>query len=793
MSETTRSERSHAPKHVGRSVTRTDAVAKVTGRATYVMDLAPGHLLHARLVPSPVAHGRLHNVDTSAAEAIPGVVTVVTAADTPDTKRGAFIYDQPILADEKVRYIGEPVAIVAAESEEIAEQAVGLVDIEIEPLEAVFDLEEAYERDTPAVIHENVREYEFATEGDPRYGSRGHVDDEDADRPNLLYKDEKTVGDPDAAFEAADFVFERKYVAGAIQHCAMEPHVAIAHETAEGLTLWTSQQVPHNIAKHICHAYPDIEPADLAVKTEYVGGGFGGKITGFLETMIVAVAKQVDRPVRLQLSRAEEFYSGVSRPSVVTRIKDGVLEDGTLIAREANILFNVGAYNEQIYRCVVSSTDQIYGSYDIPNVRWQSNAVYTNLPLYGAFRGFGKPEINWAFERHMNRTAKRLGLDPLEYRAKNLLREGDLNALKEPLGPNDTEGCLRTPLERVREATVPTKYMDSSRWAIGYGTAYASKSIATAAGAVTLKLQRDMTIVAYIGSPDIGQGSDTVFTQLIAEGLGIETEQIRLVTGDTNVTPYTRGPTGSRFTYHTGNAIIQATKNLKNQLFELAAPHFGDNYTPRDLEIDDGNIFVRDRPGESISINDLFSDYDQETGVSPNLLEEGGELIATGLFDSRETGKHACWTPIGQAAVVAVDRLTGRVEVLQFATAADVGKALNPQAVEQQLEGATGQGIASALYEEIIYDNGQVVNPNFKDYRIPGPTELPYNSVVDIFESYEDTGPFGATGVGEAGVLPAAPAIGNAIADATGCELEIIPMTPERIVEALEANEKDTF
>lgn len=784
----TESDEEESERHVGKPVNRPDAPAKVTGEALYTMDLQPGRLLHAKLVTSRVAHAELKSVDTSPAEELDGVHAVATYDDVPDTRRGQFILDQPIFAADKVRYIGEPIAIVAAETEDIAEEAASLVEVEYERLDEVFDLDEAFKRDPPATVHENVRDYRFATQGDPRYASRGHVDDEDRDRPNLMYKDTNHDGDVDKAFEEAEIVVEDEYDVKPIQHCSMEPHVAIGHSTPDGITIWTSQQVPHNIEKEICMVYPDISAADLSVETPYVGGGFGGKITPFLETMVVAITQKVSRPVRLQLTRSEEFTTGVSRPDVRTRVKDGVTEDGELIARDVEIKFNSGAYNEQVFRCTCSGPSAAVGAYDIPNVRWNSYAVYTNRPMYAAFRGFGKPEVNFAIERHMNRVADELGMDPLEYRSKNLLREGDVNTKDETLGPNDTEGCLRKPIEYVNSADLEAEFpeYDSDEWELGVGLAYGSKPVSRAASSVTVRIMQDMKIEVRAGAPDIGQGSDTMLTQIAAEELNVEMDHVKLITGDTDKTPYDRGPTGSRFTFHTGNSLRKAVGKAKEKLFDQAAEHFDETVDPGDLATEDERVFVKDNPDNSIHVNELFSDYGQQIGVANTMLKDGGELIGTATYDARRGGEdHAFWTPVGQAAAVAVNTITGQTEVLRFATACDVGRAINPKNVEQQIEGATAQGIASALFEEIIYDGGQVMNPNFKDYRVPGATELPYDSEAIILESYDDEGPYGAKGVGEMGMMASAPAIAHAVTDAIGVEFDTIPISPERVVEAL--------
>jgi CO/xanthine dehydrogenase Mo-binding subunit len=774
-------------EHVGEAVPRTDAPPKVRGEAVYTADMMPSDTLHAKLVKSQVAHARITSLDTSAAEALPGVRVVATADDVPDTRRGAHILDQPIFAEEKVRYIGEPIAIVAAEDEETATEAVGQVDVGYEPLDEVTDLEEAFRPNPPAVVHENLRDYEFTVQGDPRYGRREHVS-EGATRPNLMYTEAGEEGGVADAMEAADHVVESEYEVKPFQHCAMEPHVAIAHAAHDGVTLWSSQQVPHQAHSELCLAYPDIEPSELTIKTPYVGGGFGGKETPFVETRVLAAALQTSRPVKLELTRSEEFTTSVSRPQATVKIRDAVSDDGDLLARDGEVLFNVGAYNEQMFKAACSGPNALFGSYDIPNVRWESHAVYTNRPPYGAFRGFGKPEVNWGVERHMNKVAEKIGLDPLEYRSRNLLREGDENVKGEEMVPADTEGCLREPVERLREIDIAVEYPEytSSEWEVGLGFAYGTKPVSRASAAVTLYVKKDMNVQVQAGAPDIGQGSDTMLKQVTAEAFDIGIEDVSLTTGDTDRTPYDRGPTGSRFTYHTGNAILKAANEIKQKMFKLAAKRFGGSVTPEVLETSAGQIFPSTEPENSIHVNELFSTFGQQRGVSNTMLKEGGELVGTATYDAREGGEHhAFWTPVGQAALVAVNTVTGKADILKFVTVCDAGKAINPKNVEQQLEGGAAQGISSALFEEIVYDGGRIVNPNFKDYRIPYATDLDYESETVILETADEEGPFGARGIGEMGVVPAAPAVGNAVVAALDTEFDTIPVTPERVVAAL--------
>jgi CO/xanthine dehydrogenase Mo-binding subunit len=405
--------------------------------------------------------------------------------------------------------------------------------------------------------------------------------------------------------------------------------------------------------------------------------------------------------------------------------------------------------------------------------------------MYAAFRGFGKPEVNWAVERHMDRVADELGMDPVAYRKRNLLEEGDTNAKGETLGPNDTAGCLDA-VEKLRNVDPAVDYpdYDTDEWTIGAGVAYANKSIARAAASVTVKVQSGMYVEVHVGASDIGQGSDTVFTQMTADAFGVDVDRVTLVTGDTERTPYSRGPTGSRFTYHTGHAIRQAATQAKTRLAELAAEVL--DADPETVVVS-GTDVVDEASGRSIHVDELYSDYDQEGGVSNTVLAAGGECIASATYDARDgPGKHACWTPIAQAALVAVNHTTGQVDPLRVVSACDVGRAINPKNVEQQLEGAAAQSLSSAVYESIAYDGGRVTNPNFKDYAVPSATELPYENETILFESRDDEGPYGAKGVGEAGMMAAAPAVGNAVADALDVDFDTIPIDPERVLDALD-------
>ena len=764
--------------YVGKSLPRPDAKTKVTGSAKYVMDFFPEDLLYAKLIQSTHSHAKIVDIDISKAVTLEGVVGIFTSDDVPSIRRGQFILDQPIFAIGKVRYVGEPIGIVVAETEEIAEAALTQIQIKYKPIPGIFSFEEALSKTPPSTIHESVRDYEVAVSGDdPRHQQIAHIPDSEDCPPNLLYTVDGFSGDLESQFKSSDLIVEATYESKAFQNCSMEPHVAIAHNTPERLLIWTSHQVPHQVKKELLEVYPILSTDDIAVKTFYVGGGFGNKETAFIEPRIVAAALHLDRPIRLSFSRADEFL--LSRTNVQTHVKDGVSKDGKLLAREVSIKFNVGAYNEEAIRMVRGLPHVVYGSYHISAVKWHCDAVYTNLPPAAAFRGFGKPEVNWALERHMDKTAHQLGMDPLEFRAKNLLREGDQNAIGEVLGPNDTEGCLRLPIYHLRELDLsPLKSLyPSSEWALGIGFAYGNKPVSRLRTSISAQLKHGPLLEISTGAPDIGQGAESMLTQIAAEEFELDPSHIKIIAGNSEAVPLDPGPTGSRYTYHAGNALKIALSEIKTEMFRIASSQFFNNLPIEQLSLsNDGTISSITSPKNSISVTDL--------SLRKN------DLSHTAIFDSRVSGEyHAFWTPIGQAAIVAINNLTGLTKVLHFCTACDVGKAINPAIGEQQLEGGAAQGVSSALYEEVLYENGHIINSNFKDYRIPKASELDFGSTTLILESNETSGPYGAKGIGEMGVMAAAPAIGNAIYDAIGVDMDIIPITPERILEAMLDND----
>lgn len=758
---------------VGRPVTRTDAPGKVTGEAPYTMDMFPADILHAKLVTSDEAHARLLEVDTARAEELEGVVAVATAADAPPSRLGEGVRDEPIFAAEKVRYVGEPVAIVAAETEALAEKAVDLIDVTYDPLTPVTELAAAADTAPPAVLHEDLESYGTGRE----FEVAGH----DADRPNLLTSATEESGDIESAFARADHVFDAEYEVNPLQHCTLEPHVAVADAERDGVTIWTSHQMPHVIKHGISRVFRGFDDDGVVVKTPFAGGAFGGKENLIVEPRLVTVARRTDRPVRLALSREEEYTTSVSRPEFHIRIKDGVMQDGDLVARDITMDINVGGYDVEVSNITHSVPSSMLGSYDVSAVRRHCNAFYTNRPPYGAFRGFALPEANFAAERHMDRVADELGIDRLEYRAKNLLRSGQQNSLGETLRPAETENVLRSPVERVQSIDLASTFPEytGDEWELGVGFAYGSKAVPQGVTEVRLDIDPTGAVTARVGAPDVGQGSNTVVAQMVAEALDTTVERVRVIAGDTDETERDmQGPSGSRFTPYTGNAVRKAAGQLCDELTAIAASVEG-VAEPETLRVADGQIV--DGDGDALlSVAELLD----SPAASESAAFEDGVMSSHATYEFNQR-PHLYWVPVAQAVVVGCNTTTGTVDVLKVVTAADVGTAINPPAVEQQLEGGTGQGIGSALYEEIEYSDGRVVNGDFKNYRVPKATELPYDVEHIVFESTDTEGPFGAKSVGEIAIFPTPPAIASAVEDALDLELHTLPMTPERILEGL--------
>ncbi len=769
-----------ARKAVGQNLTRIDSLAKVTGQARFMSDqfVSDPELLHAKILWSAYPHARLVRVDPSEAERLPGVEFIITGNHAPEHRYGLKIYDRHVIAKDYVRSLDDPVAAVAATSAEIAEEALKLIIVEYEELPAIFDPEEAFGTDPPVVVHPELESYQ-KTEDITKDLS------DVADMPNLCGHFKIRQGDVDTAFREADLIVENRYTSARVAHCQMENDCCTVQMDADGmLTVWTSQRVIYRIRRLLAQAL-GLDPSKIRVITSYIGGSFGRFPCA--EYVAALMAMHTSRRVNIALTREECFkYTPASVPEVVY-VKDGVLNDGTIIARQVRIMLNAGSYSHMAPRLTRTAS---YGSsgdtYNTPNFKLDAYAVYTNELLNCMHRGVCVPQTQWAIENNMNEIAYRLKMDPAEFRKKNIHREGSRNVYGEVVARLGVVECLDKVTGFIK---LDPKHWESGHgpWRNGRGLAVGSKFVTGGEATVNIKLHQDGSFELRHGSDEVGQGSDTVLAQMVAEEFGVDLDHIIVVRSDSAAVPYADGASGSRTTFMVGNAIKIACADLKRQVFDFAAPTLG--VPPPDLDTVAGRIFPKSKgpQADSIDLREIFS---------LGLLNAGQELWGTGTYELKstpldyDTGQsdrlNACYTHQAHAAEVMVNVETGEVKVPRFASAYNVGRAINPKLCEAQIEGGLAMAIGMAFWEEVVMRRGTVLNPNFTDYRLPTAAMMPTNDNVRSFiiELPSTEGPYGAKGLGEGVVCGHASALRAAIHDATGIWLYDMPMTAERVLEA---------
>jgi CO/xanthine dehydrogenase Mo-binding subunit len=739
----------------GRSIPRVEAAAKVTGRAEYTHNLCLPGMLYGKIHRSVVAHARIRNVDTSAAQAVEGVHRVVVADDIhnviPDPYYGPAFHDQPILAIDKVRHAGEAIAVVLASDPHIAEEAASRIVVDYETLPAVFDEVEAMTADT--IVHEELKP--AGTFADLKHlEGRKHT--------NVALDYHLRHGEVEAAFAAAEQVFDHTFHTSPVMHAPLEPLVSIADPGDSGLTIHTASQSPSFVRIEIARllGWPENK---VRVKVPYLGGGFGAKLYIKLEALVTALALMTNRPVKISLTMEEQFYT-ITRHATTLRIKSGVARDGRITARQCEIWWNSGAYADNGPRVTQKSGFTAAGPYDIENVSIDSYSLYTNLPPAGALRGFGVPQLVWAYESHTDMIARAIEMDPLDFRRKNLLRNGRPQATGTVVKHAATDEVL----ERAAALINWAEPLDRGDGIIrrGRGIAIGFKaSISPTTSVALVNVYADGSCALHCSTVDMGQGSDTVMAQIAADVLELPIERITVVHPDTDVTPYDMATLGSRSTYHMGNAVKRAAEDAREKLAAMAQ------------EVD----LPADAP-----IPDLFK---KKYGM------QAGNVIGTGTFipaytpPNSETGQSENVTPfwmVGATGVeIEVDTQTGQVRVTRLVTVADVGTPLNPRLVESQLSGAAIMQLGFTLSEKLEFIDGQCTNVGLADYRIPGIFDVPGRIENEIVDSEEHGGPFGAKGAGETGTLGVSPAIANAIEDAIGVRLTALPMTAEVVYRAL--------
>ena len=761
---------------VGQSVHRKDANPKVTGRAMHVGNIEMPGMLHVAVLRSPYAHARIKRIDKSKAEAFGEVAVVLTGAEIArmpgvDPHFGPAFRDQPILAVEKVCFVGDPVVAVAAVDRRTAEDALEAVEVEYESLPAIFDVLEAAKAGSP-LVHEQHRPAKA-------FADLAHV--QAAQKSNICYHFKLRLGDVDKAFAEADRVFEDTFSSPPAQHVPMEPHATLVYlDEHDRLNIWTASQSPSYVRTEIAATF-GIPMNRIRVRVPYLGGGYGAKLYAKLEPLVTALALITKKPVRYALTREEEFLT-ITKHKVVTKIKTA-LKDGMITARKCEVYWDTGAYAEIGPRIGHKSGYTSAGPYRIPNVWIDSYCVYTNKVPAGAFRGFGVPQVIWAYDSQMDIMARAIGADPVEFRLKPALEEGEPFATGTLVRSFGIKEAIRQAAEAIQWSQSRPAQTGTTRHGIGIAAGVKAVLTPSISGAIVI-LNADGTANVLSSTVEMGQGSETTMGQIAAEELGISADQVHIVQPDTDVTPYDTITAGSRSTYHMGNAVRMAAGKIRKDLCEIVAAKL--EVDPDDLVAQAGRVFVRGMEERGMTIGAIFL---AKFGSLGTTMTAEAVCQPTASHMDPETGQsEKCteyWFPSATAAEVEVDTETGQVKVLQLYSVGDTGTAINPRHCEQQLLGAAIMHLGLTLFEEMVFDGGQLVNGSLLDYQIATFKDMPESFRPIVVEVPHESGPFGAKGAGETGALTVAPAIANAIEDAVGVRVRDLPITPEKILRAL--------
>ncbi|HUK40083.1 MAG TPA: xanthine dehydrogenase family protein molybdopterin-binding subunit [Candidatus Acidoferrales bacterium] len=762
---------------VGRSVHRKDANPKVTGQALHVGNIEMPGMLHVAVLRSPFPHARIVRIEKAKAEKLNGVALVLTGAEIAkmpgiDPHFGPAFRDQPILAVERACFIGDPVVAVAAVDRRTAEDALQLVDVEYEPLPAVFDVLEAAKPGS-ALVHEQHRPAKA-------FADLAHV--KAGQQSNICYHFKLRTGDVEKAFAEADQVFEDIFSSPPAQHVPMEPHVTLVYvDEHERLNVWTASQSPSYVRTELSTTF-GISMNRIRVRVPYLGGGYGAKLYAKLEPLVTVFALLTKKPVRYALTREEEFLT-ITKHKVVTKIKSAI-KSGVITARKCEVFWDTGAYAEIGPRIGHKSGYTSAGPYRIPNVWIDSYCIYTNKVPAGAFRGFGVPQVIWAYDSQMDIIARGIGTDPVEFRLQPALEEGEKFVTGTPVHSFGIKEAIRQAADAIQWSSA--KPAQTGTKVRGKGIAAGVKAVLTPSisGAIVI-MNADGTANVLSSTVEMGQGSEATMGQIVAEELGIAFDRVHIVQPDTDVTPYDTITAGSRSTYHMGNAVRAAAKKIKAELCEVMAAKL--EVDPDDLVARNGRISVRGMEERGMTVGEIFL---AKFGSLGTTLAAEAVCQPTAAYMDPETGQsEKCteyWFPSATAAEVEVDTETGRITVLQLFSVGDTGTAINPSHCEQQLQGAALMHLGLTMFEEMIFDQGQLVNGSLLDYQLVSFKDMPQFVRPVVVEIPHKDGPFGAKGVGETGALTVAPAIANAIADAVGVRIRDLPITPEKVLRALE-------
>jgi CO/xanthine dehydrogenase Mo-binding subunit len=760
---------------IGRSVPMIDAHERVTGTIGYVLNVKLPGMLVGRVLRSPHPHARLVRVDTSRAERLPGVVAVLSRNDLVDQSTifpyfGPIIRDQPVVAIDKVRFVGDPVAAVAATDADVAGEALELIEVEYEELLGVFDPEEALRQDAP-ILHERF----------PRV-SKGFADIvlNVQEGTNLCNHFKLRKGDVEEGFREADLIFEDVFRCPPVQHVPLEPHVAIAQVDGRHVTVWSGTQTPHTVRAQVAEVF-QVPLSQVRIVVHTLGGGYGAKSYPKLEPLAAVLAWKAGRPVKIVLSREEEFRT-ITKHGATVQLKTGVKRDGTLVAKQSTCYFNAGAYADVSPRLIKNGGYGTAGPYRIPHVKVDSYAVYSNIVPAGAFRGYGVSQAAWAYESQMDMIADALGIDPLELRLKNVLRDGDTFATGETVHDMHLEELLRDAARAIGwDGAAEGGGRPPAPRRRGKAITCAMKGTVTpSTSSATVKLNDDGSLNVLTSSVEMGQGAKTVLAQIAADEAGVPLEQVLVSEPDTDFTPYDQQTTSSRTTFSMGTAVSMAVQDVKRQLSELAAEQL--EVSLDDVLVDEGHVSVKGAPERSLSYAEAV-----RAARRGNLLGQGTFVTQGGLDPETGQGVAAVhWHHAAAGCEVEVDAETGKVDVLRFHANVFAGRVVNPRQCELQTEGSTMFGLGQALFEEMVYDDGQLTNPNLSDYMIPSFEDVPESLSTEVLEA---PGSSEMHGIGETSVPPTAPAVANAVARAVGVRIKDLPLTPEKVLKAVKESD----
>lgn len=740
---------------VGQALGRVEGPAKVSGRATYAADVLLPGMLWGKALRSPWSHARIERIDTRAAERVPGVLAVLTARDLPEVLTGRRVYDMPVLARERVRFVGEKVAVVAATDPDVAEEALTRIEVEYAELPAVFDAEAAMQPGAP-LLHPDYRSYPHAP---AQYFS---------DLPNVHSHVTWQIGDVAQGFAQAAHIFEHTFRTSHVHQGYIEPHAAAVAIDADGrVQVWTSNKMPFRTRELLADAIQAPQERIL-VHLVPIGGDFGGKGSLMDVTLCYHLARRTGRPVKMVMSYTEELMAGNPRHPTTVHLRTGVTREGKIVAREARVIFNSGAYAAFKPTPIVniSGASQAAGAYGIPHVRIDAYSVYTNCVPAGHMRAPGDPQVSFAVESAMDMMAESLGMDPLTFRRQNLLHNGD----QLPTGHA---------IEHVKVAETLDAAVRASPWGqpkprpcIGRGLAIAHRHIGTGDANAALSVEPDGTVTLLTTVPDTGTGSHTILRQIVAETLALPVERVRVQVGTTDAFVTDSGAGGSRVTHVAGQATYQAALALRQMLCEEAARLL--DYPATDMRLDDGACLVQGDPTRRVSFAE----------VAAAALARQRPLHVHKLYRVSQSPHMSGFS--AQVVELEVDPETGQVTLLDVVTAHDVGTIINPLGHQGQIEGGLIQGIGFGLLEDMQLEEGRISTLSLGDYKLPTIKDIPPLQTVLVQEAIGPA-PFQGKAIGESSITPIAAAIANAVYDAVGVRLQAVPITAEKVYNALRA------